>query len=137
MERVTPAKLRSSSSFLLVGNIPGRFRSSDLRAYFSQLIEKNSFLCFHYRHRPERLAASDTHDSAPSAPSAPRSCCCVVAVIKGAEGELYRLYHDKNWAYPDGELLRARVRVSNLAISLGETTGKGENKTGRSAINLL
>lgn len=44
-----------SCRFFLVGNIPAKFRSADLRAVFSQFVEKEYFLCFHYRHRPEQL----------------------------------------------------------------------------------
>lgn len=43
-------------SFVVVGNIPGVLRSSDLRAFFSHLVEKGGFVCFHYRHRPEHVA---------------------------------------------------------------------------------
>ena len=42
-------------SFLLIGNIPAKFRSADLRAVFSHYVEKGCFLCFHYRHRPEQI----------------------------------------------------------------------------------
>lgn len=49
-------------SFFLVGNIPGRFHSYDLRAFFSHFVEKGGFHCFHFRHRPEHIPAkSDQH----------------------------------------------------------------------------
>lgn len=41
--------------FFLVGNIPSKFRSADLRTFFSQFVEKEYFVCFHYRHRPEQI----------------------------------------------------------------------------------
>lgn len=44
-----------SCHFFLVGNIPSKFRSADLRTFFSQFVEKECFVCFHYRHRPEQL----------------------------------------------------------------------------------
>ncbi len=125
---------RSSSSFVLIGNIPGRFHSSDLRSFFSHFTEKKGFLCFHFRHRPELLAAAESasiddssahvQDAASKGSSAPRSCCCVAAVVKGTESELHRLYHDKHWAYPNGELLRARVRISDLVVSENDETAK-------------
>ena len=43
-------------SFVLIGNIPSALRSSDLRAFFSHLVEKRGFACFHFRHRPEHVA---------------------------------------------------------------------------------
>ena len=45
-------------SFVLVGNIPGALRSSDLRAFFSHLVEKRGFVCFHFRHRPEHFTVA-------------------------------------------------------------------------------
>lgn len=39
--------------YFAVSNIPVKFRSADLRNYFSQFIESGGFVCFHYRHRPE------------------------------------------------------------------------------------
>ncbi|KAG7469146.1 hypothetical protein MATL_G00125780 [Megalops atlanticus] len=41
--------------YYVVSNIPAKFRSADLRNYFSQFIESGGFSCFHYRHRPEVL----------------------------------------------------------------------------------
>lgn len=38
--------------YAIIFNIPGEFRSSALRNYFSQLIEASMFVTFHYRHRP-------------------------------------------------------------------------------------
>lgn len=37
----------------VVRNIPGKFRSTDLRNFFSDFIERGKFKCFHYKHRPE------------------------------------------------------------------------------------
>ncbi|XP_030638457.1 G patch domain-containing protein 3 [Chanos chanos] len=39
--------------YFAISNIPARYRSADLRNYFSQFIESGGFICFHYRHRPE------------------------------------------------------------------------------------
>lgn len=38
---------------LIIYNIPKRFRSTDLRNYFSEFTEKEAFNCFHFRHRPQ------------------------------------------------------------------------------------
>lgn len=130
-------ELRSSASFVLIGNIPGQFHSSDLRAFFSHFIEKKGFVCFHFRHRPELLAeraagsaggeGEGPRDEASVGPRAPKSCCCVVAVVRGLERELRRLYLGKNWAHPNGELLRARVRISDLAILSPREPDKGSD----------
>lgn len=63
--------------FFLVGNIPAKFRSADLRAVFSQLVEKESFVCFHYRHRPEQIqqaSLADTTSSSTNSESASIAC---------------------------------------------------------------
>lgn len=39
--------------FLFVCNIPSSFRARDLRAHFSDLVEEEVFLAFHFRHRKE------------------------------------------------------------------------------------
>jgi hypothetical protein len=39
--------------YFFVCNIPEGFKSVDLRAHFSDLIEEEAFLCFHFRHRNE------------------------------------------------------------------------------------
>ena len=44
--------------FVLVSNVPGELRSADLRAFFSHLVERRAFSCFHFRHRPEHCAPS-------------------------------------------------------------------------------
>ena len=51
------------SHFYLIGNIPGEFHSYNLRSFFSHLIEKNGFACFHFRHRPEYRKIKSTTES--------------------------------------------------------------------------
>ena len=42
-----------TSVLAFINNIPHQYHSSDLRDYFSELVESNGFICFHFRHRPE------------------------------------------------------------------------------------
>lgn len=120
--------LSRDSSFLLVGNIPGEFHSADLRAFFSHFVEKGGFVSFHFRHRPEQLRRDiiqdgstagngDIDESAKSKPAIAKTTCCVVAVAKGLEHEFQKLYHNKNWSYPDGELLRQQVKITKLRVA--------------------
>ena len=132
------------SSFCLVLNIPGHFHSSDLRAFFSNFVEKKGFSCFHFRHRPEHLkifrderllnigGQQDDPERAPESselnseastsgersdetePRTAKTNCCVVAVVKTHEKEFMQMYHNQNWAKPDGQLLSRRVRISKL-----------------------
>ncbi|XP_066946328.1 G patch domain-containing protein 3-like [Macrobrachium rosenbergii] len=40
--------------YFLVTNIPEKFHTPELRNFFSEMIEKGAFNCFHFRHRPHR-----------------------------------------------------------------------------------
>lgn len=137
-------------SFVVVGNIPGILRSSDLRAFFSHLVEKGGFVCFHYRHRPEHVAPPSALESTgqsgssgsttregleererdtelvASEPSsegvrAAGTRCCVAAVDKRLEEEFLSRYRGRHWAKPGGELLRRKIKISRLSVSYQET----------------
>lgn len=41
------------TSYVIVTNIPESFRTPDLRNFFSEYIENEAFICFHFRHRPQ------------------------------------------------------------------------------------
>ncbi|NWJ09344.1 GPTC3 protein, partial [Crypturellus undulatus] len=66
--------------YCVVSGIPAALRSAQLRRYFSQFVEAGGFLCFHYRHRPERAAAGGGEAAA----EAPRTCSCLVRGEPGA-----------------------------------------------------
>ena len=67
-----------TSRFFLVGNIPAKFRSADLRAVFSQFVEKGYFVCFHYRHRPEQLHRSQEEHGASTSNTKPETTAAIV-----------------------------------------------------------
>ena len=134
--------------FVLVGNIPGELRSAELRAFFSHLVEKRGFVCFHYRHRPEHAAVTapprprqsgsqeggisnssvsvtvrgeeNPGENRNPPPLAAPTHCCVVAVDKRHASELLRRYGGSHWAKSGGELLRRKVKLSRLTVSYGE-----------------
>lgn len=123
------------STFLLVSNIPESFRSANLRTYFSQFVEKKLFVCFHYRHRPEKLlrhnkslntslgSAGTNAESASSLLEGSKggnvtTKCCVVAVGGDAGRDFVKMYQYKNWACSDGSLLPGKVRISKLSVML-------------------
>lgn len=137
-------------SFVVVGNIPGILRSSDLRAFFSHLVEKGGFVCFHYRHRPEHVAprpalestaqsgssgsttreglegdaelvASEPPSAGEEGVKAAGTRCCVAAVDKRLEEEFLSRYRGRHWAKPGGELLRRKIKISRLSVSYQET----------------
>ena len=122
----------TNSTFFLVGNIPKSFRSSNLRVYFSNFVEKGIFSCFHYKHRPEHLRLLNTSSEAEATPSTsketksghPTSKCCVIAVKTEFSGDFLKTHQNKNWSQEDGSLLAAKVHINKLDISLPSTAGE-------------
>lgn len=136
--------------YLIISGIPAELRSAQLRSYFSQFREQRGcgFLCFHYRHRPERAppqaaAAPSPASDQPSAPAAAaeapapssrdpaaarartRTCCCVVSVRGEAQAQrLVRMYSGRRWLDPQGVWLRGRCRVRRLRLPT-EASGLG------------
>lgn len=109
----------TSSSFFLVGNIPESFHSADLRTFFSQLVESGSFVCFHYKHRPERANPSgDTSEA--TAQRTVSTKCCVVLLERGCEGkrgDLIKSYSNTNWVDSNGDSMATKVRVQRLSVT--------------------
>ncbi|XP_015674216.1 G patch domain-containing protein 3 isoform X1 [Protobothrops mucrosquamatus] len=104
--------------YCLVSCVPAQLRSADLRSYFSQFIEAGGFLCFHYRHRPER----EEQLGGPSRPGR-RTCCCLVAVKPGWSLRLVRMYSGKRWIDAQGETLPGRCVIRRVRISPDTETG--------------
>ncbi|XP_067167795.1 G patch domain-containing protein 3 [Apteryx mantelli] len=104
----------AAASYCLVSGIPAALRSAQLRHYFSQFIEAGGFLCFHYRHRPERPAAASGREAA-----APRTCSCLVAVRPGRARRLVRMYSGRRWLGPGGAWLPGRCLVHRVRLSPG------------------
>ncbi|XP_039589701.1 G patch domain-containing protein 3 isoform X2 [Passer montanus] len=103
-----------AARYCLVSGIPASLRSAHLRAYFSQFLEADGFLCFHYRHRPERPPAGDGGGA-----SAPRTCSCPVAVRPGRARRFVRMYSGKRWVGPGGATLPGRCLVRRVRLSPG------------------
>ncbi|XP_065713381.1 G patch domain-containing protein 3 [Patagioenas fasciata] len=103
----------AAARYCLVSGIPAALRSAQLRAYFSQFLEAGGFVCFHYRHRPERP---------PGEAAAPRTCCCPVAVRPGRARRLVRMYSGKRWVGPGGVSLPGRCLIRRIRLSPGTGT---------------
>ncbi|XP_025899200.1 G patch domain-containing protein 3 [Nothoprocta perdicaria] len=99
----------AAARYCLVSGIPAALRSAQLRHYFSQFIEAGGFLCFHYRHRPERAAAA----------AAPGTCSCLVAVRPGHARRLVRMYSGRRWLGPGAARLPGRCRVRRVRLGPG------------------
>ncbi|PAA85535.1 hypothetical protein BOX15_Mlig033373g1, partial [Macrostomum lignano] len=82
-----------------IGNIPSRYRARDLRRFFATSVESGAFACFHFRHRPQRIAAAaSTSGAASSGKKAPRLLCCYArASSPQAANEVMRLHSGSQW----------------------------------------
>ncbi|XP_066494887.1 G patch domain-containing protein 3 [Tiliqua scincoides] len=107
--------------YCLVSGVPARLRSADLRCFFGQAVEAGAFLCFHYRHRPERPAGGPA--------AAPASCCCLAAVRPGWARRLVRTYSGKGWAGAGGDALPGRCLVRRVRLAPEHDVGSFPYKT--------
>ncbi|XP_072465583.1 G patch domain-containing protein 3 isoform X1 [Notamacropus eugenii] len=147
------AAVISAPVYLVVSGIPAGLRSAQLRNYFSQFREQRGgrdagFLCFHYRHRPERAlapepapvpglpapapasacdpahfpaASSGPAPAQSSAPAPPATCCCVISVRGPAQAErLLRMYSGRPWLDSRGSWLPGRCRIRRLRLPVQE-----------------
>ncbi|XP_043117202.1 G patch domain-containing protein 3 [Puntigrus tetrazona] len=108
-------------TYFVVNNIPARFRSAELRNYFSQFIESKAFACFHYRHRPELrvfsgFTAVNTGSSA-SEGKAEGSCCCVVSVRSRESDRFVKMYSGNHWIDSKGNWLRRKCLIRRVRVS--------------------
>ncbi|XP_042296990.1 G patch domain-containing protein 3 isoform X2 [Sceloporus undulatus] len=95
--------------FCLVSGIPARLRSADLRCFFSHFVEGGGFLCFHYRHRPER-------EGKPGGPGP--TCCCLALLRPGcSRRRLLRMYSGKRWVDKEGESLPGRCLIRRVRVA--------------------
>ncbi|XP_008835059.1 G patch domain-containing protein 3 [Nannospalax galili] len=143
----TPGEVEEESAvYLVVSGIPVALRSAQLRSYFSQFREQRGagFLCFHYRHRPERTPPRAAPDSAgastdpateervvaqteaPDARPVPtrsstsvqtRTCCCIISVRGVAQAQrLVRMYSGRRWLDSQGTWLPGRCLIRRLRL---------------------
>ncbi|NXQ52161.1 GPTC3 protein, partial [Anthoscopus minutus] len=115
-----------AARYCLVSGIPAALRSAQLRAYFSQFLEAGGFLCFHYRHRPERPPAGGGGGA-----SAPRTCSCLVSVRPGRSRRFVRMYSGKRWVGPGGAALPGRCLIRRVRLSPGtglQTSPRSEDR---------
>ena len=118
----------------IISNIPYSYHSSDLRNYFSQIIEADGFDCFHFRHRPEANdnATNRTGATTPPTPTTTstsssasrnvrKTTCCVVRMTALKLNEFINLYHRKHWHDENGDSSRSLCLIAKIKVS--ETNG--------------
>jgi hypothetical protein len=128
--------------YLVVTGIPSTLRSAQLRSYFSQFREQRGggFLCFHYRHRPERVPSQAASHSAPSSSDPAmegqvltqtpatdaralstavqtRTCCCIISVRGLAQAQkVVHMYSGRRWLDSQGIWLPGRCVIRRLRL---------------------
>ncbi|XP_048582833.1 uncharacterized protein LOC5512880 [Nematostella vectensis] len=110
----------------IIGNIPSKLHSADLRVFFSQFIEGKGFDCFHFRHRPEGRGRIDgeVHDEGKSRQ---KTTCCIVRLTEEKIDELIRMYHGQNWTDKTGQIYSQRAVISRIRVTRLEGQNEGQS----------
>lgn len=126
------------SIYMLILNIPQNFHSSDLRSYFSDFVERQTyFSCFHFRHRPQlelvkslQLQPSRLKENSPQFPNAKQlarcnfvtvdsRCCIVKCLSESARTEAIKKYNFQNWVDKSDRTLSTSCLVVPVAMGIG------------------
>lgn len=86
----TLSKGSESSVYAVVTNIPNSYHSADLRRFFSTLVEKSCFDCFHFRHRPEIKQEENPPNTSKKVGG--ETFCCVVKLPRKHLSNLITMY---------------------------------------------
>ncbi|XP_063810776.1 G patch domain-containing protein 3 [Pseudophryne corroboree] len=124
---VIPGSMEEPPVFLVVCGIPRRFRSAQLRHYFSQFTESGGFVCFHYRHRPERRG---------SAAAGYDAFCCPVSVRPERAQSFRRMYHGKPWLDATGSQVPGRCLIHAIRDAPGRDLQDFPYKTRRELLQV-
>uniref|UniRef100_A0A803JWA3 GPN-loop GTPase 2 n=1 Tax=Xenopus tropicalis TaxID=8364 RepID=A0A803JWA3_XENTR len=106
-----------ASVVFVVYGIPRSFRSAQLRHYFSQFTESDGFVCFHFRHRPERRGENSG------------TCCCPVTVKPERSRSFLEMYNMKPWLDKEGNQVPGRCLVRKVRVGPMEDTKDFPYKT--------
>ncbi len=107
--------------YVLVRNIPKSLRSSDLRRFFSDFVERDKIICFHFRHRPEIKKSQSEEDS-----SRDTRCCLAKFQVEQAK-DFMRKYNGKYWSGEDGVDMNSRCLISRVKIGKKNQDDNDEN----------
>lgn len=91
---------------LIIFNIPPSFGSSDLRRFFTDFVEAEKFVCFHYKRRPEcklkDFDRSTVIDVASSSSSTNQFNCCPAKIKEDLAQQFTDRYNDTHWTDEKG-----------------------------------
>jgi len=125
-------------SFVIISNIPADLHTSDLRRFFSSFVETEKFLCFHFRHRPEKgkESAAEASSSLQSnqASYSSQACgrvhtintskvvkvsnCCIVKLRSEYVPSLISRYHRKHWLNSKEEEIPVKCFISKIKLDV-------------------
>ena len=126
-------------TFVIISNIPADLHTSDLRRFFSSFVETERFLCFHFRHRPEKGKDSAVEESSQEQSShqgsyssqtcgrvhtlntskvAKVSNCCIVKLRSESVSSLISQYHRKHWLNSKEEEIPVKCFISRIKLDV-------------------
>lgn len=116
-------RLKMAGDYIIVNNIPPFYHSSDLRNYFSQFVESEAFICFHFKHRPEVKAGLKPTEIDGTA-NEPTDCssktvktfCCVAKIKSEETNNFLKSYNKKHWLNEKNESIPALCYVSKIKV---------------------
>jgi len=127
-------------SFVTVNNIPAQLHTSDLRRFFSSFVESEKFLCFHFRHRPEKGKKSEvgkSPDDCSNGSYSRQTCarvhtaatskidkissCCIVKMRTEYVSSFLAQYHRKQWLDSNDEAIPSKCFLSKIKIGYNKT----------------
>jgi len=131
--------------FVTVNNIPPGLHTADLRRFFSSFVESEKFICFHFRHRPEKGKVSEGgRNSTPSTSQASYSSqtcgrvhtastsksdkvtnCCIVKVKAEFVSSFVSQYHRKHWLDSEEEEVSDMCFISKLKLDAAGVPDSG------------
>ncbi|KAL6051485.1 G patch domain-containing protein 3 [Balamuthia mandrillaris] len=142
-------------AYCLVQNIPRELRSLDLRCFFSDFVERNKFLAFHYLHRPEVFlpssacgsssSSSSFSSASSSSPSCEterkearkksRTCCCIVQLHSQHDLLLFtQRYNGRQWTDRHYHLLPFRCLIRPIKPTAAQNKNKEKGAAQEEAV---
>jgi len=120
--------------YCLLSNIPSTFHASDLRNFFAVFIEAEKFNLFHFRHRPQIMAAPEddsnknenksleeiggaSNNCQAAATQLKKFCCIIRFNDNNTLNEFIRKYHRKYWLDKLGNEFNSRCLVSEVDLT--------------------
>nr|XP_026694501.1 G patch domain-containing protein 3 [Ciona intestinalis] len=111
--------MESSSTpvFVIVRNIPLSYRSADLRRFFSDAVENESFSCFHFKHRPEhRPQKQQKKDVNTVSMKETSTFVCIASLRTCAQRHNFvTKYNKKYWDDKEGNMLTEKCIINLIS----------------------